>query len=96
MNPEPSPWRYNRAIFDLRCTGGNRPQPTRRRPEPGLAGDERRVLALLAAGATHETAARHLGVSPRTVRRRVETIRIRLGVATMIETVVWAAKHGLL
>lgn len=95
MSPQPSRWRHHHALF---CPNGhaqaNGAKP-RRNPEPRLDDDEIRLLALLATGATHETAGRHLGMSPRTLRRRLQAARECLGVATVMEAIVWAAKHHL-
>ncbi|RJL22556.1 LuxR family transcriptional regulator [Bailinhaonella thermotolerans] len=71
-----------------------RPYPTLE--EAGLADEDLRLLAALATGATTETAARRLEVSARTVRRRLRSICDRLGVASPIEAVVWAARRSLI
>lgn len=66
------------------------------RPRGGVSDGEARALAALASGATLEVAARDLGVSARTVRRRVRDVGDRAGVATTVEAVVWAAKRGVI
>lgn len=60
-----------------------------------LADNQVRVLALLASGATTDAAARSLGISPRTLRRRCRDICEQVGVQTSVEAVVWAARSGL-
>lgn len=53
------------------------------------------LLRLIACGLTLDVVARRLNTSERTVRRRVKAICDRLGVATCIQAVVWAARQGL-
>ena len=65
-------------------------------PNPDLSYEDVHLLSLLATGITCETAAWELGVSSRTVRRRLRDICARIGVATPVEAIVWAAKHGCL
>ena len=61
---------------------------------------KRVALTQLAAGGAAAVAlnaiARELGVSERTLRRRVRLICDRLGVKTPIEAVVWAARNRLI
>lgn len=52
------------------------------------------LLKIMAGGATLDEAAGQVHLSPRTVRRRLESIRNRIGVATTIQAVVWAARWG--
>ncbi|WP_332663733.1 helix-turn-helix transcriptional regulator [Aeromicrobium sp.] len=54
------------------------------------------VLRLLGRGLTTDAIARELGVSERTLRRRVRLICDRLGVKTPIEAVVLAARSRLI
>jgi DNA-binding NarL/FixJ family response regulator len=61
-----------------------------------LTDDELGVLRLLSRGLTTEAIARELGVSERTLRRRVRLICDRLSVKTPIEAVVWAARSRLI
>jgi len=56
----------------------------------------RETLEMLQSGATDEMAARHLGVSVRTVRRRVATVMDLLGAASRFEAGVKAAQAGWL
>jgi DNA-binding NarL/FixJ family response regulator len=55
-----------------------------------------RLLALLADGSTIDGVAREVGVSDRTVRRRLRVIADDLGVETTIEVVVHAVRAGLI
>ena len=61
-----------------------------------LTDDDLAVLRLLGRGLTTDAIARELGVSERTLRRRVRLICDRLGVKTPIEAVVWAARNRLI
>jgi len=69
-------------------------------PMPGTqpAGDRRnqQVLRLLAAGAKDETIARQLGLSLRTVRRRVAEQIGELGATTRFQAGVEAARRRLI
>ena len=58
--------------------------------------DDLAVLRLLGRGLTTDAIARELGVSERTLRRRVRLSCDRLGVRTPIEAVVWAARNRLI
>ena len=57
---------------------------------------DRTVLTLLAGGATDETIARQMGLSTRTVERRVRAMLDRLGAQTRFQAGVQAARHGWL
>ncbi|MFI5610203.1 LuxR C-terminal-related transcriptional regulator [Amycolatopsis sp. FDAARGOS 1241] len=61
-----------------------------------LAREELDLLALFAEGLPLDLIARRLELSDRTVRRRLRSICDRLGFATPIQAVVWAARRGLL
>ena len=63
---------------------------------PLLSSDELALLGLLARGLPLGAVARRLGLSERTVRRRVRAICDRLGVPAPIAAVAWAARRGLL
>lgn len=54
------------------------------------------LLQLLAAGLKDETIARHLGVSERTLRRRITTLIERLGAASRFQAGIQAARRGWL
>ena len=73
------------------------------RPEPELGSRpdqpvlrDRQVLLMLAGGATDETIARQLGVSSRTVERRVRALLDRLGAETRFQAGAQAARRGWL
>lgn len=59
-----------------------------------LAERDRRVLSLLASGATDQQISRSLGVSTRTVERRVATLMQGLAAATRFQAGVQAARRG--
>ena len=58
--------------------------------------EERRILALLASGATDESIGRLMGFSPRTAHRRVRDLAAKLGVATRFQAGVQAVRQGWL
>ena len=58
--------------------------------------DVRPVLELLQLGLKDETIARHLGVSLRTVRRRVAMVMDELGASTRFQAGMQAARRGLI
>ncbi|MEV0070897.1 MULTISPECIES: LuxR C-terminal-related transcriptional regulator [unclassified Amycolatopsis] len=60
-----------------------------------LEREELDLLALFAEGLPLDSIARRLELSDRTVRRRMRSICDRLGFATPIQAVVWAARRGL-
>ncbi len=61
-------------------------------PQPS----DRAVLALLAVGMKDDAIARQLGLSPRTVQRRVQELSGRLGARTRFHAGFLAAQQGLL
>lgn len=65
---------------------------------PGLdaPADDRRLLTLLSAGLTDHAIARDLGVSERTVRRRITRLQAVLGGRTRFQLGVQAARRGWL
>ncbi|TDV43575.1 helix-turn-helix domain-containing protein [Actinophytocola oryzae] len=65
-------------------------------PGPGAAPPDLGLLTLLAAGAKDETIARQLGISPRTVTRRVSELLDQLGARTRFHAGVMAARNGWL
>lgn len=54
------------------------------------------IMALLAAGASDLTMARQLGISQRTVERRVRTIMMELGATTRFQAGAIAGRRGLI
>ena len=62
----------------------------------GDVDDGRPVLELLQLGLKDETIARHLGVSLRTVRRRVAMVMDELGATTRFQAGMEAARRGLI
>ncbi|WP_405965401.1 LuxR C-terminal-related transcriptional regulator [Streptomyces sp. NBC_00723] len=60
----------------------------------GLSESERTLTRLLAAGMKDEAVARHLGVSLRTLRRRVSDLQERLGAASRFQLGVRASQRG--
>ncbi|MFK4038616.1 helix-turn-helix domain-containing protein [Nonomuraea wenchangensis] len=79
-----------RAAVPLRLTE-DRLQPEGRPRVP-----DAEVLALLAGGMKDDAIARQLGLSPRTVQRRVQVLCERLGARTRFHAGVLAAQHDLL
>jgi hypothetical protein len=65
-------------------------------PEPELTDEDRRLLALLAAGNTDEVAARQVGVSVRHLRRRIARLTARLQASSRFEAGVEAVRRGWL
>ncbi|MCG8917312.1 LuxR C-terminal-related transcriptional regulator [Actinokineospora sp. PR83] len=61
-----------------------------------LAERDRRIVTLMAAGATDDAIARRLGLSRRTVVRRVAVLQERLGATTRFQAGVQAAQRGWL
>ena len=56
---------------------------------------EREVLGLLVAGASGESIARSLGISPNTVRTHVQNVLNKLQVNSRLEAASFAARHGI-
>jgi len=54
------------------------------------------ILRLLSRGLTTDVVARRVGVSERTVRRRLRTVADDIGVDSTIEAVVHAVRIGLI
>ncbi|MBB5788749.1 DNA-binding NarL/FixJ family response regulator [Jiangella mangrovi] len=69
---------------------------TARPPAPAIDDEDLRVLQLIAQGLPLDVVGRRMDMSERTVRRRTRAVCDRIGVATPIEAVVWAAHRGLL
>lgn len=62
----------------------------------GLSETDRETLALLTTGMKDGAMARHLGVSPRTLNRRIIRLMTLLGASSRFQAGVQAAKRGLL
>jgi DNA-binding CsgD family transcriptional regulator len=62
--------------------------------DPPLGPEQRRLVGLLASGATVEEAARKLHLSRRTAQRRLAEIRRRLGVPTTAAAVASSVRLG--
>ncbi|MGW7327703.1 winged helix-turn-helix transcriptional regulator [Streptomyces sp. NPDC054840] len=60
----------------------------------GPADLDRRILALLLAGLTDQTAAAQLGLSPRTLHRRLRHLTDMAGVRTRMQFGGYAVRHG--
>jgi len=71
-----------------------RPAGREERWEP--TGLDLEILGLLAQGLTIDAIARKIGLSDRTVRRRLRTVADELGVDSSIEVVVYAVREGLI
>ena len=54
------------------------------------------ILSLLSQGLTTDAIARRVGVSERTVRRRLRSVADDIGVESSIEAVVHAVRAGLI
>jgi DNA-binding NarL/FixJ family response regulator len=54
------------------------------------------ILGLIAGGHTTEVVGRRLGLSERTVRRRLRAVADELGVGSTMEAVVHAVRAGLI
>ncbi|MFB9905587.1 helix-turn-helix transcriptional regulator [Allokutzneria oryzae] len=65
-------------------------------PGPVVDDRERQVLTLMASGATDDAIARRLGLSRRTVVRRMAELLRRLGATTRFQAGVQAARRGWL
>jgi DNA-binding CsgD family transcriptional regulator len=65
-------------------------------PQDGAPADSDRLLALLTAGLTDEAIARDLGISERTVHRRVSRLQELLGARTRFQLGVQASRRGWL
>lgn len=69
---------------------GREPQPQRLLPA------DRRLLALLAGGVSDDDMARQIGISRRTLFRRVELLMTRLGATTRFQMALQAQRRGWL
>lgn len=74
-------------------TPGSGPDPA---DTPAVPAAARRLVTLMAAGLTDESIARELGVSERTVARRIAALQRDLGVQSRFQLGVQASRRGLL
>lgn len=70
--------------------------PLRRLPDGNPDAEHRQILELLMLGAKDETIGRQLGISLRTVRRRVADLMADLGATTRFQAGMEAVRRGLL
>jgi ATP/maltotriose-dependent transcriptional regulator MalT len=66
------------------------------RPDSGLTAREREVLALVAAGKTNREIASELQISNHTVRRHLQNVFVKLGVASRAAATAHALRHELI
>ncbi|MER5933572.1 winged helix-turn-helix transcriptional regulator [Streptomyces sp. NPDC002054] len=85
-------WRSAHPL-ELSGTGGE-PEPTVEVGRNGPTDLDRRILALLLAGLTDQTAATQLGLSPRTLHRRLRRLMDMAGVRTRMQLGGYAVRHG--
>lgn len=78
--------RYRGKDDDVRGNGAGSP----------VTQEELTILRSMAEGLPLESIAQRMGLSSRTVRRRLRGLCDRLGVTHPIQAIVWAARHGLL
>ncbi|MEU0954322.1 LuxR C-terminal-related transcriptional regulator [Streptomyces niveus] len=71
------------------------PRSVLRAPHLGLENDHLRILQLVSQGCTMAQVARRMGMSDRTLRRKLRTICERVDVETPIEAVVWAVRRRI-
>ena len=80
----------------LYALGTPLPRTPRGRALARLPDRDGQILALLAAGASDLTMARQLGISQRTVERRVRSIMVELGATTRFQAGAIAGRRGLI
>ncbi|MCX5175297.1 helix-turn-helix domain-containing protein [Streptomyces virginiae] len=85
-------WRTAHPL-ELSGTGGEA-EPTVEFGATGPTDLDRRILALLLAGLTDQTAAAQLGLSPRTLHRRLRHLTDMAGVRTRMQLGGYAVRHG--
>jgi DNA-binding NarL/FixJ family response regulator len=71
------------------------PQPDKLATPPELTEREQNVLALIVRGYDNGEIARQLYVSPSTVKRHIEALLDKLGVANRVQAAVSAVRNGL-
>lgn len=62
--------------------------------DPSVTADERTILTLLASGLKDDAIARHLGISTRTMRRRMHEMLGKVGAQNRFQAGVLAARNG--
>ncbi|MFI0416997.1 helix-turn-helix domain-containing protein [Spongiactinospora sp. 9N601] len=85
-----------RGAVPLRLAPAGTGDPIEAEPGPWPRSSDTEVLTLLATGLKDEAIARQLGLSARTVQRRVQTLCEHLGARTRFHAGFLAARHGLL
>ncbi|WP_327418614.1 helix-turn-helix domain-containing protein [Streptomyces sp. NBC_01233] len=85
-------WRTAHPL-ELSGTGGEA-EPAVELGATGPTELDRRILALLLAGLTDQTAAAQLGLSPRTLHRRLRHLTDMAGVRTRMQLGGYAVRHG--
>ena len=84
------------ALFEVTWQGAlsfySRDNP----PPMRLRQADRRLLSLLAAGVPDDDIAREIGISRRTLSRRIELLMARLGVTTRFQMALQAQRRGWL
>ncbi|MFF3886320.1 transcriptional regulator TrmB [Streptomyces sp. NPDC001914] len=83
-----------RTSHPLALTADEEAEPTVEQEAEGPTALDRRILALLLAGATDLTAATQLGLSPRTMHRRLRRLMDMAGVRTRMQLGGHAVRHG--
>ena len=84
------------ALFEQTWSGGTELDTTKAGDDDGITATERELLRMLAAGLTDEAAAKRLGVSLRTVKRRMEDLMRRLDAGSRFEAGFKAGQRGWL
>lgn len=106
MMNKPAAFLINRPLAWRRDGGNNARRFMRRRrdtdghacgngPSIPVTQEELIILRRMAEGLPLDSIAQHMGLSSRTVRRRLRALCDRLGVAHPIQAIVWAARCGL-
>jgi DNA-binding NarL/FixJ family response regulator len=73
-------------------TENRRGEPETRRP---LGVTQETILALMLTGAPDKAIAARLGVTERTVQRRIRTLMIAVGAANRMQLGTFASRHGM-
>jgi DNA-binding NarL/FixJ family response regulator len=86
---------FGPAIADLVLAYFSGPPPQPPEAFPDLTQREREVLELLARGEQNASIARHLTISPKTVRNHVSNVFLKLQVADRAQAIIRAREAGL-